>query len=164
MRLPLKAAFALLLLPTVAQAQITLQQATQQAHDWVIARQDAILNRVEECITENPRLCHTAWAASVIPNTLPSASELATVTLDDPGRLASTSCGDCYIDEGKFAQAGINIPATAPVNAKLNIAGPTDQGWGVQLVIRIRYDGVLYERGYGRGIFDGFAWRVVEEQ
>lgn len=33
---------------------------------------------------------------------------------------------------------------------------------GVQLVVRIQYDGTIYERGYGRGIFSGFAWREVE--
>ena len=160
MRLSLPAAFAFLLMAQSAWA-ITLQEAQTEAHNWIVARQDAILDRVETCIGENPRKCHTAWAATTTPNTAPTDSQLATVTLDDPGRLYSTSCGNCYVDEGTFAQAGINIPATAPINAKLNIAR-NKQGWGVQLVIRIRYDGVLYERGYGRGIFEGFAWRQVE--
>lgn len=161
----MKTFYALLLALLVAgpASAITANQAKAEAEAWVAARQDVILDRVITCITDgDPRLCHTAWAASVTPNTAPADSALATVTLDDPGRLVSTSCGQCYIDEGNFSQAGINIPATAPVNAKINIArGPG--GWGAQLVIRVRYDGVLYERGYGKGIFDGFGWQAVEE-
>lgn len=153
--------FSLLAGPLFA---ITLEEAQTEAHQWIVARQDVILNRVETCITENPYKCHTAWAASVTPNTDPADANLATVTLDDPGFLVTTSCGSCYINLGTFAQASINIPATAPINARVNIAGPIKGGiWGQQIVIRIRYDGVLYERGYGRGIFSGFAWREVEE-
>ena len=143
---------------------ISAAQARAEAEAWVAARQDVILDRVITCITEgDPSLCHTAWAASVTPNTAPADSALATVTLDDPGRQVVTSCGTCFVpSDGTFAAAGIAIPATAPVNAKLNVArGPG--GWGAQLVIRVRYDGVLYERGYGKGIFNGFDWRAVEE-
>ena len=154
-------ALILALVPTLSHA-ITPAQATAEAEAWVLSRQEVILDRVMECITENPRLCHTAWAASVTPNTAPTDLALATVTLDDPGRLADTVCGTCFTGEGTFAQAGINIPATAPVNAKLNIAR-APAGWGAQLVIRIRYNLILYERAWGRGEFDGFDWREVDE-
>jgi len=167
----LLAAFVLLI-ATSANA-ITLEEAQQAAHQWVVARQDVIMNRVEDCITEgNPRPCHTGWAASVVPNTAPADSSLATVTLDDPGHIQVTCCGTCPLGTGSFAQAGIAIPATAPLNAKLDIAGSgpgvrdPETGtfnWGVQLRIRIRYDGILYERGYGKGFFSGFPWREVEE-
>lgn len=143
---------------------ITAAQAAAEAEAWVASRQDVILDRVITCITEgDPSLCHTAWAASITPNTAPTDSALATVTLDDPGRLLVTGCGTCYDPtQGTFAEAGIAIPATAPINAKLNVArGPG--GWGAQLVIRIRFNLVLYERAYGKGIFDGFDWREVEE-
>ena len=154
-------ALILALVPTLSHA-ITPAQARAEAEEWVLSRQEVILDRVMECITENPRLCHTAWAASVTPNTAPTDLALATVTLDDPGRLADTACGICFTGEGTFAQAGVNIPATAPINAKLNIAkAPT--GWGAQLVIRVRYNGILYERAYGRGVFDGYDWVEVEE-
>lgn len=147
--------------PSIA---ITLEEAQSEAHTWTVTRQDAIQNRVDDCIAEgNPRICHTAWAASVLPNTAPADSALATVTLDDPGRYMTTPCGDCYdSNSGTFALAGISIPATAPLNAKINIAGSESQTWGVQLVIRIQFDGTVYERGYGRGIFSGFAWRELE--
>jgi len=158
-------AFILVLLALACPASaITANQARAEAEAWVAARQDVILDRVITCITEgDPSLCHTAWAASVTPNTAPAASALATVTLDDPGRQLVTGCGTCFDPtQGTFAAAGISIPATAPVNAKLNVArGPG--GWGAQLVIRVRYDGVLYERGYGKGIFSGFDWQAVEE-
>lgn len=139
---------------------ITAAQARAEAEAWVAARQDVILDRVIACISEGtPSLCHTAFAASVTPNTAPADPALATVTLDDPGRL--DVCG-VPTGEGSFAAAGIAIPATAPVNAKLNVArGPG--GWGAQLVIRVRYNGILYERGYGKGIFEGFDWVQVEE-
>ena len=152
---------------------ITLQEAAAEAHNWVMSRANVIQNRVEACIAEgDPRLCHTAWAASETPNTAPSDSALATVTLDDPGRRHVDGCGNvCFSGTGRFADAGINIPATAPVNAKLNIAGAgpgirdEESGtfnWGVQLVIRIKYNGKLYERGYGRGFLESFGWREVE--
>ena len=149
---------ALMLVPTLSHA-ITPAQAKAEAEAWVLSRQEAILDRVMTCITENPYLCHTAWAASTTPNTAPSDSALATVTLDDPGRL--DVCG-APTGEGTFSAAGIAIPATAPINAKLNIAkGPG--GWGAQLVIEVKYDGVLYQRAYGRGIFEGFDWTEVTE-
>jgi len=155
--------FAIVACGAISANAITLEEAQAEAHAWTIARAEIIQDRVIECISEgNPRLCHTAWAASATPNTAPADSSLATVTLDDPGRLVTGPCDTCYIDQGKFSQAGINIPATAPINAKINIA-KSPGGWGAQLVIRIRYDGVLYERGYGKGIFDGFSWREVEE-
>lgn len=152
----------LLLLLAVPAGAITLGEATTEAHQWVVARQDAILSRIETCITEgSPRLCHTAWAASTTANTVAADSALATTTLDDPGRQLVTGCGTCFDpSQGTFAAAGIAIPATAPLNAKINIArGPG--GWGVQLVVRIKYEGTEYERGYGRGIFESFAWREV---
>ena len=153
------AVLALLAASTLASADVTLNQSLTQAEGWVVARQAAILNEVEACISRGtPRLCHTAWAASVLPNTAPTDNSLATVTLDDPGRL--DPCG-LPTEEGTYATAKITIPATAPLNAKLNIAkGPG--GWGAQLVVRIQYDGVVYERAWGRGIFAGFAWRSVE--
>jgi len=152
---------------TVPASAITLGEATTEAHQWVLARQEAILDRVETCIVEStskPKAseCHPAWVASVLPNTDPADSQLATVTFDDPGRRASTVCGDCFTGQGTYAQAGINIPATGPLNAKLNVS-KAPAGWGVQLVIRIMYDGTIYERGYGRGVFAGFTWREVSE-
>jgi hypothetical protein len=157
-------ALLLALLASPAAAQITLQEAQAEAHQWIIARQDTILDRIQTCIVEgNPRVCHTAFAASVTANTDPSDSALATITLDDPGQPVSTLCGDCFDPtKGTFAIAGIAIPATAPVNARVDIAR-SKQGWGVQVVIRIRYDGVLYERGYARGILEGFPWTEVTE-
>jgi hypothetical protein len=147
---------------------ITANEARAEAEAWIIARKDVILDRVTTCIQEstaNPKgsECHTAWAASVTPNTASIDSALATVTLDDPGRITVDACAnECATGIGTFAGAGIAIPATAPVNAKINVAkGPG--GWGAQVVIRVRYDTVLYERAYGVGIFDGFDWREVEE-
>ncbi len=144
-----------------ASAAITLAQAKSEAVAWVTARQTVILDRIIACIAEGtPRLCHTAYAASTLPNTAPTDNVLATVTLDDPGRQVTGACSTCFLDVGKFSQAGISIPATAPLNAKINIAR-SKAGWGAQLVVRIQYDGTLYERGFGRGIFAGFAWREV---
>lgn len=155
--------FALIACGAISGECLTLEEAQADAHAWVVARRDAISTRVFGCIDEgNPRLCHTAWAASTTPNTAPTDSNLATVMLDDPGRLVTGPCDSCYLPEGRFSDAGISIPASAPVNAKINIA-KNKSGWGVQLVIRIQYDGTIYERGYGRGIFDGFAWREVNE-
>jgi len=153
---------ALVLFAGTAQA-ITLEEAQDQASAWVEARKEVINDRVMACISEgNPRLCHTAWAASVLPNTDPLDAQLATVTLDDPGRYVSGPCASCFTGEGTFAAAGIAIPGTAPMNAKINIQRAPN-GWGVQLVVRVQYDGTIYEKGYGRGTFSGFAWHAVEE-
>lgn len=153
----------LAVLPVGARAQVTLQEARDEAHAWIVARKDAITTRVQACVDEgNPRLCHTAWAASTMCNTLPTDSGLCTVTLDDPGRHVTGLCDSCFTGEGQFADAGISIPATAPVNAKLSIYKRTST-WkdGVQLVVRFQYDGTLQERAYGTGIAPSFGWREV---
>jgi hypothetical protein len=149
--------------PAAAEAQITLQQARDEAHAWIVARKDAIIARVQACVDEgDPRLCHTAWAASAMCNTLPTDSQLCTITLDDPGRYVTGPCDSCFTGEGQFADAGISIPATAPVNAKLNIFKRA-VSWkdGVQLVVRFMYDGTIQERAYGTGIAPSYGWREM---
>ena len=154
----------LLAMSVPAGAQISFEDATGQAESWVLAHSDVILDRIAACLSEgDPRLCHTGWAASVTPNTDPLDSALATVTLDDPGRFLTTPCGSCFdSSRGTFAEAGIAIPATAPLNAKINIAN-LNGVWGIQLAIRIRYDGVLLERAWGRGLLTNEPWHVVDE-
>jgi hypothetical protein len=72
-----------------------------------------------------------------------------------------TPCGNCFDPtRATFDEAGIVIPATAPINARIRIMRST-AGWGVVVVIKIKYDGVEYESGYGRGIASGFGWREV---
>lgn len=139
---------------------ITPQQAKDEAHNWVVTRADIIQDRILECVTEgNPHVCHTGWAASVTANTDPADPALATQTLDDLGFYTEHVCGGCYTGNGTFAEAGIGIPATAPINFRINIH--YNGQWGVELVIRVKYDGVEYERGYGKGIAEPFTWREV---
>ena len=153
------ALLAFLLVASSAQA-ITLPQAKSEATAWVTARGDVILDRIIACIAEgNPRVCHTAWVSSNTPNTTAAAGSLATVTFDDPGRL--DQCG-LPTGRGSYVNAGIAIPASGPVNVKINIA-KSKVGWGAQVVIEIRHAGTLYRRGFGRGIFAGFAWQKVVE-
>lgn len=143
---------------------ISLEECFAQADAWIQPRLGTIRARVVACVQEgNPRVCHTAWAASVTPNTVAADPALATVTLDDPGTYASTVCGDCFTGEQTFAAAGIAIPATAPVNAKVNIFFPPDRVWNGQLVAEFQYEGVKYQRGYGGGGAPSFAWREVTE-
>lgn len=152
----------MLLATSSASAQITLQEAQAEADTWVSTRWTTIKDRVKTCVTEgDPSLCHTAWAATTTPNTAPTDSALATVTLDDPGRLVTGPCDTCYTGEGTFAAAGISIPATAPLNAKINI-GKSTSGRGEQLVIEIQYDGEKYWKAWGDAILPGFDWRVLE--
>ena len=136
-------------------------QARDEADTWVLSRKDVILDRIETCIAEgNPRICHTAWASSNTLNTDPADNALRTQILDDPGRL--DQCG-LPNGQGTFSEAGIAIPASAPINAKINVA-KSKRGWSVQLVIRIRYDGILYERTFSKGPdFEGYSWREVVE-
>lgn len=151
----------LLLMSPLGAEALTLGEAQTEAHQWVVPRQTAILDRVETCVTEgNERLCHTAWAASVTPNTAPADAQLATVTLDDPGRQASTVCGTCFTGQGTFAAAAIAIPATAPINARLSILKGVG-GRGVELTIEIQYDGTKYRRTYARGIGTARPWAEV---
>jgi hypothetical protein len=151
----------LALLPALSHA-ITLEEAQAEADAWVGPRLSVIRDRVIACVQEgDPSICHTAWAASVTPNTDPVDASLATVTLDDPGRNADTVCGSCFTGEGTYAGAGIAIPATAPVNAKVNIFFPPDRVWSGQLVIEIQYNGTLYQRGYGGGGAPSFGWQEV---
>jgi len=152
----------LLLIAGPASAQITLEEAQAEAEAWVVARWDAIKDRVKECLNEpgGPEKCHTAWAATTTENTDPADSALATCTLDDPGTFANTDCGSCYTGLQTFALAGITVPATAPLNATINIAKSTT-GRGEQLIVEIQYDGVLWQRGWGDAILPGFDWVEV---
>lgn len=141
---------------------ITLAQAQAEAEAWVQPRLNTIRQRVVACVQEgNPRVCHTAFAASVTPNTVAADPALKTVTLDDPGTFANTVCGDCFTGEQTYAAAGIAIPATAPVNAKVNIFFPPDRVWSGQLVVEIQYEGVKYQKGYGGGAAPSFNWTAV---
>jgi len=148
---------------TVPASAITLQEAQAEAEAWVAPRLDTLRNRVVDCVQEgNPRICHTAWAASVTPNTTAASPALATVTLDDPGRITVDQCdNECATGEGTYAAAGIAIPATAPVNAKINIYFPPDRVWSGQLVVEILYEGVKWQRGYGGGGAPSFDWIEV---
>lgn len=141
---------------------ITLAQAQAEADAWVQPRLDTIRNRVVACVQEgNPRVCHTAWASSSTPNTVAADPALKTVTFDDPGTYATTTCGDCFTGQQTYAQAGIAIPTSGPVNAKVNIFFPPDKLWSGQLVVEIQYEGVKYQRGYGGGGAPSFGWREV---
>lgn len=162
MRQALMVFVLLLALSTPAHA-ITLQEFQDGITAWVMARVTAISNRVNACIAEpgGPEKCHTAWAASAYCNNTSAAGALCDLTLDDPGTFADTVCGTCYTDEQTFALAGISIPGTAPLNAKINIM--TDgSSWGVQLVVRGVYEGDLWERGWATGIAPAIPWRIVE--
>lgn len=147
---------------------ISLAQAQAEADAWILARKDVILDRVTTCVQESTSQpkgseCHTGWAASVTANTAPADVALATQTLDDPGYISVDACSnECATGLGTFALAGIAIPGTAPVNAKVDVAkGP--EGWGAQVQVRIQYDGAVYERSYVAGVgFTAFDWRELE--
>ena len=144
---------------------ITLEEAQAEAEAWVLARWDTIKDRVRTCIAEpgGPEKCHTAWSASAsnyCENNLTTGATLCSVTQDDPGQFETTNCGDCYNGLQTFALAGVSIPATAPLNATINIAkGPS--GNGEQLIVRFQYDGELWERGWGNAVLPGFDWKLV---
>ena len=157
---------ALLMCLVAPAGAISLEDAQTEADAWVVARWDTIKSRVQTCLNEEggPWKCHTAWAASTAnycENNAGTGASLCSVTLDDPGQWESTACGDCYNGLQTFALAGISIPATAPLNAPVNIAkGPA--GRGEQLIIRFQYDGELWEKAWGDAIIPGFAWRLVD--
>jgi len=152
----------LLTLLTAPAGAITLGEATTEAHNWIVTRQAAIQNRVLACVTEgNPRLCHTAWAASVTANTVVADSQLATQTFDDLGRVSIDACAnECPTGQGTYAAAGINIPASAPLNVKIDVH-KAPGGWGALVVVKIMYEGTEYIRGYALGQAASFGWQEV---
>ena len=151
-----------LMIPAAADA-LTLAEFQAEAEAWVVTRWDTIKTRVQTCLGEpgGPQKCHTAWAASTYCNNTAEDPGLCTLTLDDPGVLANTVCGICYTGDQTFALAGITIPGTAPLNAKINVM-QNGSNWGEQLLIRIVFEGDLYERGWGAGIAPDVDWHVVE--
>ncbi len=144
---------------------ITLQQAKDEANVWVNTYKDDVFARVMECINEgNPRICHTAWIATTLPNTLPGAGALATVTFDDPGRRVENVCGTCYDpSRGTFAIAGIvTLPATGPVRLRIEIRN-SPQGWGVVIIARFKRALTIYRRRFAYGFAQGSGWKEVIE-
>lgn len=168
MRIGILSVLALVLFAGSAEAQLTLQDAQNEADAWVAAREGVIRDRVRACLqTANqegrePTECHTAWAAGAFCNNTSALSSLCDLTLDDPGQPRSTVCGNCFDGQQTFAQAGINIPATAPVNAKINISKAPGGARGEQFVYRIQYDGQIWEKGMGDQTYGSFDWRQVE--
>jgi hypothetical protein len=158
----IKLALLLLLLPVVASAQITLQEAQDEADAWINPRIPDLTTDFEGCVATNPLSdCHPTWSSTVLPNTAPTDSALATVTNDDPGPFV-TGCGGCYDDtQQTWVISGVDIPATSPVQMRTNTYQAIS-GTGVQAAFRFSYDGTIWERGVGMfGPAPDEDWREV---
>jgi|GEM_PF-2510302 len=142
----------LVLMAAPASAQITLVQAQAEADAWMDTQEASLTTDFQACVASNPlRLCHPTWSSTVLPNTDPSDSALATVTHDDPGPFVGSVCGDCYDDtRDTWVLSGVDLPATGPVQLRTNTF-KNSGGEGVQVAYRIQYDGVVYEKA--RGLF-----------
>lgn len=146
-----------------ASAAITLEEAQDEFDAWVSPRLPSLIADFENCVATKPLSdCHPTWSSTVVPNTAPSDSALATVTNNDPGPFVESVCGDCYDDtKGTWVIAGVDIPATSPGQLRTN-SYKSSVGVGIQLAGRIQYDGVIWEKGYGLfGIAPDSAWREV---
>jgi hypothetical protein len=162
MRLFILAALALCLAST-ASAQITLQQAQDEADAWMTPRLGDWSTKFQSCFATDPTLktCHPNPSSTVLPNTAPTDSALATVTNDDPGTFV-TGCGGCYEDRNRWVDAAVDIPAMSPCQLRANTLKST-VGTGPEIVCRFSYDGALWEKGYALfGIATGFDWRLIE--
>ncbi len=146
-----------------ASAAITLQEAQDEFDAWVAPRLPGLTADFEACVaTKALRDCHPTWSSTVLPNTKPADSALATVTNNDPGPFVSSICGDCFDDtKDTWVIAGVDIPATSPGQLRTN-SFKSGVGVGIQLTGRVQYDGTIWEKGYGLfGIAEGFGWREV---
>ena len=145
-----------------AQAAITLVEAQAEADAWMTPRLAGWATEFAACAASDLSKCHPTWSSTVLPNTPPSASALATVTNDDPGPFVGSVCGDCYDDtRNTWVISGADIPGTSPVQLQTStFKGPG--GVGIQIVARIKYDGVIWAQGYSLfGIAPEFGWREV---
>ncbi len=153
----------LFLAASSAQA-ITLPQAQAEGDAWVAPRLLELTTDFETCVASKPlRSCHPTWSSTVLPNTTAASPSLAIVTNNDPGPFV-TGCGGCFDDtSGTWVIAGVDIPATSPVQFRANSL-KSKLGVGIQLVVRIQFEGVIHEKGYGLfGIATDFDWRVFPE-
>lgn len=165
MRKLILAAFFVALVAPGAQAAITLQEAQDEFDAWVAPRLPGLTTDFETCVATKPLSdCHPTWSSTVLPNTDPSDSALATVTNDDPGPFVGSVCGDCYDDTREtWVIAGVDIPGTSPGQLRTNSYGPDGAGEvGIQFAGRISYDGEIWEKGYSMfGIAPDADWRLV---
>lgn len=155
----------LLLVPVAAQAQITLVQAQAEADAWMDTQEAGLTTDFQNCVAVNPlSLCHPTWSATVLPDTAPTDSALATVTNDDPGVFSPNVCDPACYDDTKdtWVLSGVDVPATSPVQLRTNTFKGSG-GIGIQVAYRIQYDGAIYEKG--RGLFGPASdtdWMLVE--
>ena len=134
-----------------AGAQITLGEAQAEAEAWITPRLPDLTTDFANCVaTKDLSDCHPTWSSTVLPNTDPLDSTLATVTNDDPGVFAPNVCDlNCYDDtRGTWVISGVDVPGTSPVQLRTN-SFVSLSGTGIQAAIRISYDGAIWEKGYG---------------
>ena len=157
-------AFALVLTASFAQAQITLGQAQAEAEAWITPRLPDPTTDFSDCVAAKSLAeCHPTWSATTLPNTDPGDSALATVTNDDPGVFAPNVCDpNCYDDTREtWALAEVDVPGTSPVQLRTNSFSGLG-GTGIQVAMRIQYDGVIWEKGYGLfGIAPDSDWAQI---
>ena len=160
----LLAILVVLALPVVAQAQITLQEAQDEADAYMAPRLGDWTTEFQACVAGGELSdCHPVGSSTVLPNTDPLDSALATVTNDDPGPFVASVCGDCFDDtRNTWVIAGVDIQVSTPVQLQAN-SYKNVSGEGIQIVSRIQYDGAIFERGYGLfGPAPDADWAEVE--
>jgi hypothetical protein len=149
---------ALVALGTIAGAD-TLAASRAEADARLEQIWPTVQDRVLACVTENPRLCHTAWSASSLCNTLNGDPGLCSMAQDDPGRL--DVCG-LPSGTGTFAGAGLTLPANDVFAFRVEIHWRGT--WGIRVWVRLRHAGTTYERAKGLGLPSAadVAWRVAQ--